>query len=817
MSERRRGTPDSNIPIVFTSFVGRQRETAEISQLLASVHLVTLVGAGGCGKTRLALRVVELADRQDQSICWVDLARLTDSTLVPQVVAKALNVVEQAGTPLIDTLLDSLCDRQTLMVLDNCEHLLAACAQLVEDLAGCSDVTILATSREPLGVSGETLYPVLPLALPAASLSLDEIGRIDSVRLFVERARSIVPNFSLTSDNAESVSTICRDLDGIPLAIELASARVKVLGVKQIQERLDRRFDLLVSTTRTNERHRTLRAAIDWSYELLSSPERRLLQRLALFAAGFTLSTAESACAWGSIQRDEILDLLTSLVNKSLVVAETLQGNEARYRMLETIRQYAQVKLAASAEWMTAHGHYVVCYLRLTEEIAPKLREQYQQLWLNWLEIENDNIRAALTWAVGQGRIEEGLRMGFALFTFWHTRAYIREGYNWFERLLTADADLPLAVKVNGLTCAAFLAEPLGYAAAAEAWGQEALALCEAAGDAGKPLLPLALAGLTSATKAAGDYETTYVLGRRVTELYREADDMKAIGTGTFIEGQLATTLGKYGEAQALLAESLTLARAATDTILIGLSLQALGDLARCEGRVTQASGYYEESLLALSEVGMVHEVAVTQHGLAYACLHLGDIERARAMLGASLETMRAQNDRERIVKCVLGFAALAAATGLAGGSVRLYAAAMANDAGKSATRWPPEKLEYEYYFGQARANLSKAEFATEQAAGQALSIERAIEYALNPSLPVSTPVAQDSTTPQLLTEREREVVILIAQGKSNSEIADVLVLSKRTVEKHIAHILSELELTNRAQIVRWAIEQSLLNDSLSQ
>ncbi len=215
------------------------------------------------------------------------LARLADSTLVPQVVAKALNVVEQSGTPLMDTLLDSLCDRQTLLVLDNCEHLLAACAQLVEALAGCPDLTILATSREPLGVSGETLYPVLPLALPAAHLPVDEISQVDSVRLFVERARSILPNFSLTPDNAESVSTICRDLDGIPLAIELASARVNVLGVKQIQERLDRRFDLLVSTTRADERHRTLRAAIDWSYDLLSSSEQRLLQRLTLFHGRF--------------------------------------------------------------------------------------------------------------------------------------------------------------------------------------------------------------------------------------------------------------------------------------------------------------------------------------------------------------------------------------------------------------------------------------------------------------------------------------------------------------------------------------------------
>jgi predicted ATPase/DNA-binding CsgD family transcriptional regulator len=818
LSERKRTPQGSNIPVVFSSFIGRQREIAEISQLLASAHVVSLVGAGGCGKTRLALRVVELADRHARSICWVDLARLTDLALVPQVVAKALGVVEQPGTPLIDTLLDSLCEGQTLLILDNCEHLLTACAQLVEALSSCPYLTILTTSREPLGVDGETLYPVLPLALPDAHLSLDEAAQIDSVRLFVERARSILPNFDLTPDNAASVATICRSLDGIPLAIELASARVNVLSVKQIQERLDRRFDLLVATVRANERHRTLRAAIDWSYELLSSSERVLLQRLALFAAGFTLNTAESVCAWGSIPRNEVLDLLASLVNKSLVVAETLQGSEARYRILETIRQYAQDKLALSAEWMTAHGHYVVSYLRLTEEISPKLREQYQQLWYNWLETENDNIRAALAWAVEQGRIEEGLRIGNAMYPFWHARAYTREGCVWFERLLKqADEKVALVVRVTSLTWLSALAAGAGDMQTSTARGDEALALCEAAGEEGQDALKVALIGAATAAQSAGDYETAYALSRRIFKLYHEVDDMISIRTGAAIEGQLATALGKYDEAQALLAESLTLARAATDTVLIGLALQALGDLARCEGHFAQASEYYEESLSSLEEVGATHEIAVTQHGLAYACLYQNNFERARSLFHEGLATMRAQGDRESVVKSLLGFAALASAMGLAGDSVRLYAATMANASGQPATRWPPEKLEYEHYFAQARGILSEAAFETEQAEGQALSIEQAIEYALNLSLSLSTPVAQGSTAPQLLTEREREVVILIAQGKSNGEIADELVLSKRTVEKHIGSILSKLDMTSRAQIVRWAIEQGLLKDSPSE
>jgi predicted ATPase/DNA-binding CsgD family transcriptional regulator len=804
--------PRTNIPAVLTSFIGRKREIAEILQVLASTRLVSLVGAGGCGKTRLALRVAaELNGQYSDGVYWVELARLTDSSLVPQAVAKVLSVVEQSGTPLIDALLESLAEKQILLVLDNCEHVLGACAQLVEALAGCPNVSVLATSREPLGVIGETLYPVVPLALPAAQMSADEIRRVDAVQLFVERAKSILPNFGLTPDNAEIVACICRDLDGIPLAIELASARVSVLSVKQIQERLDRRFDLLVSTTRADERHRTLRAAIDWSYDLLSSAERLLLQRLTLFAAGFSLSTAESACAWGEIQPADVLDLLSSLVSKSLVVAETLQSSEARYRLLETIRQYAQEKLRASEEWVSAHDHYLACFLRLTEEVAPKLQEQYQQLWLNWLETEHDNIRAALAWALEQQRIEAGLRIGTALFTFWQTRAYFREGYTWFERLLKqADETVPLAVRVNAVTTSSFLAEMRGDAVTATALGQEAVALCEAAGEEGKPLLPFALGGLISGAKAASNYQTAYTIGERLVGLYRELGDLYSLGVLLIIQGEMAIALGEYNTAQLLLEESLTLARRAGNSLRIAITLNNLGVLARCEGHVAQAHSNYEQSLSLWRELSSVRELPMTLHNLAYVCLHQGDVERAQALFRESLEAQRVQDNREGVLKGLLGFAALASATGLAAESARLYAAAVANSREKSAILWPPEKIEYEHYIGQVHAKLSEADFEAEQAKGRALSIEQAIEYALSLPLRISVASEEEPAASPKLTEREREVTALIAQGLSNSEIADKLVLSKRTVEHHIANILSKLGFTNRAQIVRWAIENGL-------
>jgi predicted ATPase/DNA-binding CsgD family transcriptional regulator len=815
----------TNVPIQLTSFVGRERELADIQRLLSTSRLVTLSGAGGCGKTRLAIQIARtVGDTFTDGVWLVDLAPLRDPALVPQLVAQTLGVHPPPSQPLIESLLSFVQPKQLLLILNNCEHLIAACAQFAHQLLSqASGLRLLATSRAALAITGETLYRVHGLAWPAlaveasrgwlSSRAPQDLLQYDAVRLFVERAAAIAPTFTITSYNAPAIVEICRRLDGIPLALELASARINVLTVRQIAARLDDRFALLTSASRTAlvPHHQTLRATIDWSYALLTAEEQTLFRRLAVFAAGFALDTAEAVCSGEGIVAGRVLDLLASLVAKSLVVAETTSRAQARYRLLETIREYAQEKLKASHDWISAHDHYLACYVHLTEEIAPKLREQYQQLWLNQLEAEHDNIRAALAWAVEQGHIEEGVRIGTALFTFWQMRAYAHEGRVWFEHLLKqADDKVPLEVRVNALTWLSVLAAMAGDMQASTVRGEEALALCEAAGEAGKHVLKVALIGAATAARSAGDYETTYALGRQIIELYRELGDMMGVGTGTMVEGEMGIALGKYDEAHALLSESLALARAGKDAILIGLALKALGDLARCEGRFAQAGAYYDESLLRLREVGAAQQIAIAQHGLAHAVLHQGDLERARSLFGESLETMRRQDDRGGVLKCLLGFAALASATGLASDSARLYAAAVANSGEKPTILWPPEKIEYEHYLAQARANLSDAAFEAEQAKGRAVSIEPAIEYALNLPVPLSAPAPQGSTTSQLLTEREREVAVLIAQGKSNSEIAGELVLSKRTVEKHIANILSKLELTSRAQIVRWAIEQDL-------
>ena len=809
----------ATLPIALTSFVGRTRELADLAQLLASARLVSLVGAGGSGKTRLALRVAnEIADQFADGVCWVELARLSDPTLVPQAVAKALDIAAQPDTPLLESLLEKLRFKQMLIVLDNCEHLLAVCAELAAALLRSTSVTILTTSREPLGVEGEMIYPVLPLALPDAHMPISKAGQFDAIQLFVDRARSIRPEFALTPSNAAAITEICCRLDGIPLAIELASARVGVLSVDQIATRLDGRLDLLVSPKRLDERHRTLRAAIDWSYDLLAPPEQLLLQRLTTFAAGFTLTTAESACAWDEIQRTDLLELLSSLVSQSLVVAETLQGREARYRLLETIRQYAEEKLAASGRWDEAHDHYLACYAGMADEIGPKLFGQFQQVWFNWLEAEHDNFRAALAWALKRRHIEAGLRIATASYQFWVTRGYVREGFVWFSRLHgESDGIMPLAVHVNALTYGAFLAMFMGDAPAATAWSRRAVDLCEASGAEGQPLLGFALAGVISAMEAEGDHQGAYAVAEREIELERESGNLLLLGMALFTQGMRAVTLARQEAARTYLDEAMAIARRDGDPYRIAHVLSAMGDLARTQGRFAQASALYEQSLDGFRTLGAARDIPNVQRHLAYAVLRQGDAARARALFGQNLEAQLAQDNLADILRGLLGIAAWAATVGMTDASAHLHefvfegreAFKVTSDSGDMADR-----VDYEQLAAVVREQLDEAEFEDAQAEGRAFTLEQAVTYALGLGMPTVALLTETNTTAHDLTEREREVVALIAQGLSNGKIAEHFVISKRTVEKHVANIFSKLALANRAQIVRWAMDHGLTGET---
>jgi non-specific serine/threonine protein kinase len=411
--------PPNNLPLELSSFVGRERELAEVERSLENTRLLTLTGSGGCGKTRLALAVAaELVGGLEDGVWLVELAPLADPSLVPQAVASTLGVREQPGRLLTETLSDYLRSKKMLLVLDNCEHLIEACATLVEALLrSCPELCVLATSREALGITGEVAWPVPSLSLPDVRRlpNIESLPQYESARLFVERAVAVKPAFALTEQNAASVAQICYRLDGIPLALELAAARTKVLSVEQIADRLDDCFGLLADGGRTAlPRQRTLHATMDWSHELLSEEERALFRRLSVFAGGFTLEAAESVCAGEELERNEVLQLLSHLVDKSLVTAREVSG-EARHHLLETVRQYGWEKLSESGETGLVRERHAEYYLALAEEAEPELKAERQVAWLERFERDHDNLRAAMAWLLGRGESEEAARFGWAL------------------------------------------------------------------------------------------------------------------------------------------------------------------------------------------------------------------------------------------------------------------------------------------------------------------------------------------------------------------------------------------------------------------
>src|SRR5688572_3053343 len=419
----------NNQPAQFTSFVGREKELADVKRLLLDARLLTLIGPGGAGKTRLSIQSAsESLDQHPDGVWLVELAPILDPFLVPHTTAIAIGLRDEPQRPVIDRLCDYLREKKMLLILDNCEHLVDACARMADRILHATpNVRVLASSREALGIGGEVTYRVPSLGLPDMQHlpSVESLSQYEAVKLFIDRATSAVSTFTVTKDNAPSLAQICYRLDGIPLAIELAAAKVHVLSVEQIAKRLDDRFRLLTGGSRTAlEHHQTLRAAIDWSYNLLPPVEQVFFTRLSVFSGGWTLEAAESVCEGRSVKSEDVLDLLEQLINKSLVIMEEIQG-ESRYHMLETIRQYANEKLVGSDALREQHAAY---FLILAETIEPSLEKSEPASWLDKLEREHNNLRAALRWAREKEQVEPGLRLASALCLFWFMRGYLSEG-----------------------------------------------------------------------------------------------------------------------------------------------------------------------------------------------------------------------------------------------------------------------------------------------------------------------------------------------------------------------------------------------------
>jgi predicted ATPase/DNA-binding CsgD family transcriptional regulator len=814
----------NNLPIQLTHFIGREQEAVHIKRLLTDARLLTLTGPGGCGKTRLAIEVAAtLQDVYTDGICWAELAPLTDGQLVAQTVAAALDVRDQPGSAQDQVVASCLEGRRLLLLLDNCEHVIEACAALVDGLLrACPHLQCVATSREPLSIAGEVVYPVPPLALPGTEMwvgsddaaladagLLSTLSQVESVSLFVDRATNLLPGFALTAETASPIAQICRRLDGIPLAIELASARVNVLSVEQIADRLDDRFGLLVSGQRTGvvPHHQTMRAAIDWSYDLLGPQEQTLLRRLAVFEAGCSLPMAEAVCSGAGIERSQVLDLLSSLVTKSLLLSDTVGRAEARYRLLETIAEYAQERLAAFGEGSRLRDRHLDWFVERVEETTTKLHGPYRKLWLAWLAEETDNLRAALRWALESGRTEAGLRLAAALYDPWIQRGHLREGRRWSQRLLAqAGEQTPPLLRAKVTSTVAHFSWNLGEYTLAREAAREAIELAEAAGDVGKPYLARLVMGRSSTLRAAGDLEGAFQMCARSIEMLREFGDEDGLVPALILQGVNATGLERYPLAGELLDEGEALACALGDAHHVALALKVRGDLAYCEGNYGQAREAYEQSMDRHLELGQASDTASAKSGLGHVYLQLGELARAQALFLESTETQQSAGNRRGLAECLLGFGALAQVQGRAETAARLLAASVAQGGKGMLYAMPAQGRAYEHHLAAARAALSKAAFARAQQAGRLMTLEQAIDLALEATAPPAGRRADRGG----LTPRQLEVAALITQGKTNGEIAAELVLSKRTVEKHVANILAQLEVTNRAEIVRWGMEQGL-------
>jgi len=653
----------NNLPQPLTSFIGREREIGEIEQLLGRTRLLTLTGSGGCGKTRLALQVAaELLAMFPDGVWVVELAALADPGLVPQTVATVLGLKQEPDNDLTQTLAEHLGSRQALLVLDNAEHLLGACAQLADALLRhCVRVVLLVSSREGLGMAGELIYRVPSLSLPDTrqGATPEAVATCEAGRLFVERARLHSPQFAVTRQNAAALASICQRLDGIPLAIELAAARVRALSVDEVNARLDQRFRLLTGGSRNAlPRQQTLRALIDWSHDLLSATEQALLRRLSVFAGGWTLASAERVCVGEGLAAEQVLDLLTALVDKSLVFAED-RGGATRYRLLETVRQYARDRLFERGEGIQWRDRHLACFLAVAEQAEPQLVGADQRAWLDRLEADHDNLRSSLAWSSAEGgNASSGLRLAGALRLFWSIRGYLGEGRGWLADCLAAAPGEAPAIRAKALCGAGVLAREQGDYAAAHSLLSEGLEIHRALGN--RQGIAATLNSLGGMVHEQGDYQRARAMHEESLAIQRQMGDRQGTSSSLNSLGVLARELGDYANARSFYEEGLAIDREIGDQHSIAVSLNNLGGMATDLGDYAAARALHQESLAIRRELGDRRGIASSLTNLGDVLERLGDHATARSLLEEGLAIRRELGDRRGIATslCALGTAA---------------------------------------------------------------------------------------------------------------------------------------------------------------
>jgi predicted ATPase/class 3 adenylate cyclase/DNA-binding CsgD family transcriptional regulator len=858
----------NNLPVQPTPFLGREHEVAAIRDLLRreDVHLVTLTGSGGVGKTRLGLQVAaDLSDWFASGVFFVNLAPISEPALVVPTIAETLAIQEGSGQTLLERLEEHLRQRQMLLLLDNFEHVVSAAEQVAALLATCPQLKVLVTSREVLHVRAEHEFPVPPLAFPDLNHlpDLAALSHQAAVALFLQQAQAVKPDFQLTDANARTIAELCARLDGLPLAIELAAARMKLFSPRALLARLGQRLSVLTSASRdVPARQQTLRNTIAWSYQMLDAKAQRLFRRLSVFVGGCTMEAIEALCTERDGSESEpVLDTVASLADKSLLQrVEQQTGEELRFVLLETIREYALERLEALGETEAARKAHAAYFLRLAEEAEQGMAGPPQAVLLERLEQEHDNLRAAMQWSLEQA--EEGkemaLRLGGALYLFWYVRAYFSEGRDFLERTLSRSDEVAAPVRAKALYAASQLHDALGSLDRAEALCEESLALYRELGDTMGIANCLHL--LADIAWGRGDLAVARALGEASLVLFREVGDNRSVAYLLYHLGSLAVEQGEYARGRDLLTESLTINRELGDTRIIALSLFKLALLARLSGGdLVQAHTWLDESFALSREVGDKESIAnclnlwgmlalsegdaasarslneqalalfqeiKQQHGTAFSLYALAEVAtvqqdhtRSQALYEQGVKVARESGDKRMISSGLEGLAAAVAAQGNHAWAAHLWGAA---EALREAIGTPlplVERVPYDRAVEALRTQLGEQAFAAAWVGGRTLSLEQALATPGQVALPVPTQGERSSSPttasppsyPDGLTAREVEVLRVVAQGLTNEQVAERLVISPRTVDTHLTSIYSKIGVSSRVAATRYAIEHHLV------
>ena len=856
------------LPAHLTPLLGREQEVAAACTLLRrpEVRLVTLTGTGGIGKTRLAVRIATevLADFPD-GVFFVSLAPISNPALVIPTIAQTFTLRETADQPPLEHLKTYLREKHLLLLLDNFEQVLEAAVLLTELLQACPSLKMVVTSRFVLHVSGEHEFSVPPLALPDLTQlpEIEALPQYAAVALFLQRTRAIKPQFQLTDTNARVVAEICVRLEGLPLAIELAAARVKLFHPQALLARLSQRLTVLRSGARDAPvRQQSLRNTITWSYELLNAGEQRLFWRLSVFVGGCTLEAIEAVCAAPDKSNGAgwVLDGVASLIDKSLLQQTEQEDGEPRFVMLETIREYGLERLTASGEMEDTQWAHTAYYLMLAEGAESELKGPQQVVWLERLEREHDNLRAALRWSMEQGEaghsMERALRLGGALGELWIVHGHWSEGRTFLERALAGSEGVMASVRAKALEAAAILAQCQDDSDRAAALCEESLALYRGLGDIAGIALSLYLLGsitrdrsnfaaacslieesltlyrevgdtraiASSLSRLAwvahdqGEYAKARSLGEESLALFKEVDDKGNIASSLFQLACVIFVQGDFATARPLLEEALALFRELADKEGIAHCFYLSGWLALSQGDAAMARSLEEESLVLYKEIGTPWGVAMSLSLLGRVAAVQGDQAAARALSQESL-AFAGKGDKALIAFCQEGLAGVVAAQGEPAWAARLWGAA---ETLREVIRAPipsVERANYERSVAAARERLGEQAFTTAWAEGRALSLEQALAAqgpgtmpSAAPTEPSTAPPApRASTYPDGLTAREVEVLRLVAQGLTDAQVAEQLVISPRTVNTHLKSIYGKIQVTSRSAATRYAIEHQLL------